>query len=163
MEITLAKAMKGEVTWENYSITNEFWHYSSHPLDLNKGTVSHGVIENIDFGKFCSYQGVLVGLNLVLKVENGGSVGWSFESMRDIQILFNQAKATHLKDLVGTPMLLLFTDGGGPGSHILACKVNTSLVTGKENTLVADKVSFFTGMSKQLLEKRTAKHSPKNT
>ncbi len=150
---TLSEAMKGEATWENYSITDGYWHYSSKPLNLDGNTVSHGVIEVADFGKFCNYQGVLVGLSLVCKVEDGGSVGWSFESMKDIQRLFNEARATQLKDLVGTPMLLLFSGRGGIGSQILACKVNNTLVVQKDNTGFADKVSFFTGMGKQLLEK----------
>lgn len=150
---TLDKARKGEAIWENYSITDGYWHYSKTPLNLNGNTISHGVIDTADFGKFCSYQGVLVGLSLVFKVEGGGGVGWSFESMKDIQKFFNEAKATKLQDLVGTPMLLLFTKGGGPGSQILACKVNTALVVKRENTDFADKVSFFIGMGRQLLEK----------
>lgn len=152
---TLGEAMEGESVRENYSITGGFWHYSAHPLELSGNTVSHGVISKADFGKFCNYQGVLVGLSLTFTVEDGGAVGWSFESMKDIQILFNKAKATFLKDLVGTPMLLLFTNSGGPGSRILACKVNESLVVSKENFSVADSISFFTGMGKKLLAEET--------
>ena len=152
-QITLGQAMEGEVTWENYSITDGYWHYSRNPLEIDENTVSRGVIQSADFGKFCEYQGTLVGLSLLLKVENGGGVGWAFESMKDIQRLFNQAKATKISDLVGTPMFLLFTNGGGPGSRILACKVNTELVTNKNDGGFADKVSFFTSMGQQLLEK----------
>lgn len=148
---TLGEAVEGKAVWENYSITDGYWHYSKTPLNLNGNTVSHGTVESADFGRFCGYQGVLVGLSLVFKVEDGGGVSWSFESMRDIQKLFNDAEATKLTDLAGTPMLLVFTDGGGLGSRILACKVNKQLVVPKKDTGFADKVSFFIGMGKQLL------------
>lgn len=155
MEITptLDKAMEGEAVWENYSRTDGYWHCISHPLVLDGNTINHGVVTSANFGKFCDYQGVLVGLSLVFKVEGGGGSGWSFESMRDIQQLFNEAKVTHLKDLVGTPMLLVFTNKGGPGSEITACKVNRELVVNRNDTNFADRVSFFIGTGKQSLEK----------
>jgi len=147
---TLGEAMEGKATWENYTITDGYWHYAKEPLTLKDNTVSRGVIAGADFGKFNDYQGVLVGLSLVFNIEDGGGVGWSFESMKDIQILFNEAKATKLNDLIGTPILLVFSMGGGPGSRILGCKVNKSLVVRKEDATFADKVSFLIGKGEKL-------------
>ncbi len=149
-EPTLGEAMEGKGEWRNYLITNGYWHYAKNPLQLETNTLSHAVIESADFGNFCGYQDALVGLSLVFKVEDGGLVGWSFEYMPDIQILFNKSKAKFLKDLIGTPMLILSSGGGGFGSRILACKVNESLVTERTDKGFSDKISFFTGMAKQV-------------
>lgn len=126
MKETLDKAIKGEITWENYIIEDGWWHYSKEPFKDYR--IEHAVIETADFGKLCDYQNVLVGLRLILKEESGFSVGWSFESMKDIQILFNKTKVTYLKELVGTPMLLAIS-----GQRIVGCKVNEALVVKEEH------------------------------
>ncbi len=124
-ETTLKQAMNGERVWENYIRTNGYWHYAKEPLE-GYGPI-HAVISSASFGNFCNYQDVLVGLSLTFKQENGCSVGWSFESMKDIQILFNETGATYLVDLIGAPMIIAMK-----GNRIIGCKVNKALVVSKE-------------------------------
>ena len=59
--------------------------------------------------------------------------------MMDIQLFFNKAKATYLKDLIGLPVLIATN-----GTCIRAIKINELLVVDKKHYGHADKISFFT-------------------
>jgi len=114
--------MDGKGVCENYVIEDGWWHYSNGTFaDYN---VEHAVIKEARFGKLCGYDDVLVGLSLIFKSEDGHCCNWTFESMKDIQILFNKTLSTYLNNLIGQPMLLATYDS----NRIMGCKVNTALV-----------------------------------
>ncbi|MBW2650991.1 MAG: hypothetical protein JRC66_08325 [Deltaproteobacteria bacterium] len=143
-EVTLQEVIEGRAEMPGYIKTHGFWHHIDKVLENYE--IEHGVIERADFGRFCHYQGTLVGLSLTIKLENGFSCGWSFENMQDIQELFNQAKATYLKDLIGTPVLVAVK-----GLIVQGIKVNTYLVIEKKYPGHAEAISFFTSVNKKLM------------
>jgi len=140
---TLGDIMEGKTEMTRYAKTNGYYHYTDE--DMSKYDEVHGIISQADFGKFCHYQGVLVGLSLTIQLESGFCCGRSFEAMSDIQELFNDAKATYLKDLLGTPVLV-----AEDGMRVKGVKINKPLVVSKANTSVADKISFFTSACKKI-------------
>ncbi len=138
---TLGNIMDGKIESPPYQQTDGFWHYADD--DISKCEIKHAVVERADFGRFCNYQGVLCGLSLTLKIENGWCCGWSFESMIDIQQFFNKAQATYLKDLIGIPILII-----QQGTCIHGLKINTNMVVDKSYGGHADAISFFVSMNK---------------
>lgn len=147
MKETLGNIMDGKIVSPPYSKVDGFWCYKD--TNISQCDVTHGVVERADFGRFCNYQGNLCGLSLTFKLENGYCCGWSFESMQDIQQFFNMSKATYLKDLIGVPVLIACN-----ANCIKGLKINTALVVDNEHTSHADHISFFTSMSKLLLEEK---------
>lgn len=118
---TLEDVEEGEAIWNQYIIDDGWWHYSAEPFSEYQEV--HAVISDVDFGRICSYQNILVGLHIIFKAEDGFNVSWEFTDMPNLQILFKKAKTIDISELVGTPMLLAIK-----GHRIIGCKVNEVLV-----------------------------------
>ena len=134
---TLGEVMEGKGEVPRYAKTEGFYHHLDEKMEGFE--VEHGTISRADFGRFCHYQGVLVGLSITINLENGLSCGKSFENMQDVQEIFVNSKATYLKDLIGVPVLV-----ASKGMRTLGVKINTNLVVDRNHHSHADSISFFT-------------------
>lgn len=101
------------------------WIYSNFKDQPAKR--EHAIVESASFGK-CGYQDIEIGLTLTLKIEDHGMVCWTFYNYGDIAEFFSRAKANNVSALRGTPVVVLMSGSGGPGSSILGIDVIDSLV-----------------------------------
>ena len=90
--------------------------------------VLHGVVEKAIFGQ-CGYQDIETGLTLVLKLESGGDVAWTFYNIGDIAEFLDRAKVASVEKIRGTPVLTYWSKGSaGWGDSIKGIDVVDSLV-----------------------------------